>query len=112
MIKNNLYKIEKQHFLIYETEEMAKIMLLEANKPQSQPVISVCAGVEILITNSAHFWSNKFNTLVFSSKPEDVICVFEEKTSNPGYRFWYCLIGEKTGWIIVPDWAKVVSIND
>lgn len=112
MIKNNLYKTsEKSYILIYQTENLAKTMVIEARKEQSKPVLSAHCLVKLLGTMSATYWSNKFNTVVHCSDPDDVICIIEKKNSPiPNTELWYCIIGEKIGWIIVDDKVDMILL--
>jgi hypothetical protein len=87
---------------MYQTEKLARAMLLESDKGQSAPVLSAHCSVEWLASTSATYWSSKYNTVVYYSNPDDVIYVLKKKKSfKPDVQFWRCIIGEKVGWIIV-----------
>lgn len=107
-----LYKsIRYPYVFLYETKEsLTKFRLPAADGVPRMP--------EYLSSFSDSLGAN-----VSISKPQDLIFVISKEKYTAGKAFlhvnggkemelWYVLIGEKTGWIFIPDWLELEEVNE
>lgn len=91
---NNFYKTDYS-FLLYERLELARTareiyLLGNSDEPCFPDVYYGRAADE------AGYWSQKLNTNVSYTIPEDIFFVIEKQE-----KYWFVISGEKIGWIIV-----------
>jgi hypothetical protein len=95
----SVYTCEKYGFLLFGTKEMAS----EAASGDDNPILYIESRSDAVVF--ASLWSKRLRTKVHVLLPKDIILVLSKERE-----LWHVLAGEKTGWIIVPQWTQLKEI--
>ena len=104
-IENPFFICKDYCLLIYETKDHATSAAVMA-----AAAFGASAAVAGVAKYYADHWSKPLKSKVLYSNPGDII-FFIRKEFVKEDEFWFVIIGEKVGWIIVRDWMKIEELN-
>lgn len=94
--------------LLFETKEDALLAANDIVIKCKDVVYAFCSNLSI-VRHRKTFLINKYNININITWPNDAILVIsKEKYAKSG--LWYCIVGEKCGWIIVSKEMELKQI--
>jgi hypothetical protein len=113
----NLYKAPKEYpcIVVYPTEKQATKSLFKNHNSILGGAVAVhvrdpdknTAVLSSLAFKHMKYVSEKSKVNLFCTMPGDIVLFLLKQRTINNVEFWYVLIGERSGWIIVPEWLKM-----
>lgn len=98
-----------QGLLIHESEEgamMAMTILPSIFNERTSYFKSNIRGS----FNIAEVFKKTFGNEIFISNGDDLLFLIE-KIDTTSHEIWHVIAGERTGWVVIPDWLKMEIVE-